>query len=311
MRYRELIEEAAIPAISPQQANGMFGPLYHGTQHDMNEIVAKGFNVAKSVPFAVGGWRSKPVGTSNGYSLESYGYTGISAPVHHLGFGAYFTTKKAIAKRFAGDTVKGMRTFCLDSDRVLTINFGAPNTMLRWWLQNGYDMTREATEKRDVATWIAATKKLTDRLKADYDAVWFTGKGYRGSLLDGDQVCVYDPSLIRVIEPKLATGLQIGAKVVHSQIMPERFRGSNVFYIDDVKLDDFGSIGRLVGWRGVYRADADSDRPRYPIHLIPPSNVVGLVTPTQTKDGRFLSVKWSKGGEQFNYDPAELTPVTK
>jgi hypothetical protein len=36
---------------------------------------------------------------------------------------------------------------------------------------------------------------MTDRLKAKYDAVWFKGKGMF-KLLDGDQICVYNPNLI-------------------------------------------------------------------------------------------------------------------
>ena len=321
MRYREVLTEAPIAVISPQQATGMFGPLYHGTRGDPSEIVATGFDVARSMPQGVGGSRNTPIGTSNGYPLEPYGHTGVAPPVHHLGFGAYLTTSKTIAKQFAGGTVKGMRTFYLDSpgagapgsrSRVLEINFGSPNTMMRWWREQGYDMSIEATKARDTRAWIAATMKLTMKLQAEYDAVWFKGRGiYR--LLDGDQVCVYRPELLRVVDPKLATGLDIGAKVVHSQIIPERYRGSNVFYVDDLKEDDFGNAGRLAaaGWRGIFRADVEEHPTarRYPIHMIPPPGLVGVLTPTQKPPLR--SVKWRTGGEMFNYDPQELKPYAK
>ena len=187
MRYVNLME-AAVSPISPSQAQQMFGPLYHGTRGDLAQIIATGFDTSKSVAQGVGGWRNTPIGTSNGYPFEPYGFTGIAPPIHHLGFGAYLTTVKAIAKQFAGGSLKGMRTFYLDSPRVLTINFGSPRTMMQWWQQNGYDMTSEATKAHDFRAWQAATFKLTLRLQKDNDAVWFKGKGIR-RLLDGDQVC--------------------------------------------------------------------------------------------------------------------------
>ena len=309
MRIREVLTEAAIPVISPQQAQDMFGPLYHGTRGDLSQIIATGFDVAKSMPQGIGGWRNTPLGTSNGYPLEPYGHTGVAPPVHHLGFGVYLTTVKAIAKQFAGGTMKGMRSFYLASDRVLEINFGSPNTMMRWWREQGYDMSIEATKQRDTQAWIAATMKLTMKLQRDYDAVWFKGKGmYR--LLDGDQVCVYRPELLKVVDPKLASGLEIGAKVVHTQVIPERYRGSNVFYVDEPKPDDFAPAARLAGtgWRGVFRGDQEPNpHGRYPTHWIPPPGMVGIITPTQ-KGGRLYSVKWKTGGEMFNYDPEELKP---
>jgi hypothetical protein len=312
MHIREVLTEAPMVAISPQQAQGMFGPLYHGTRGDLGDIIASGFDTAKSVPHGVGGWRNAPIGTSNGYALEPYGFTGVAAPVHHLGFGAYLTTVKAIAKQYAGGTTKGMRTFYLDSPKILTINFGSPNTMMRWWREQGYDMTHEATKNRDTRAWIAATMKLTMKLQEEYDAVWFKGKGIR-KLLDGDQVCVYRPELLKVVDPKLASGMEIGAKVVHTQVIPERFRGSNVFYVDDLKEGDFGNAGRLAaaGWRGIYRGDEEPHPTvgRYPIHMIPPPGTVGIITPTQAPPHH--SVKWKTGGEMYNYAPEELKPYAK
>ena len=313
MRIREVLAEAAVPVISPQQAQGMFGPLYHGTRGDLSQIIATGFDVAKSMPRGVGGWRNTPIGTSNGYPLEPYGFTGVAPPVHHLGFGVYLTTSPTIAKQFAGGTAKGMRTFYLDSERVLEINFGSPNTMMRWWREQGYDMSIEATRQHDTQAWIAATMKLTMRLQGEYDAVWFKGKGIR-RLLDGDQVCVYRPELLKVVDPKLASGMEIGAKVVHTQVIPERYRGSNVFYVDEPKPGDFGKMSHQAGkgWRGIYRGDEEPhpNVGRYPVHWIPPPGMVGIITPTQNGHGLY-SVKWKTGGEMYNYAAEELKPYAK
>jgi hypothetical protein len=289
----------------------MFGPLYHGTHHDLGAIISSGVDASRSIPSGTDRL-NRPTGTSNGFAFEPYGFTGIAPPVHMLGYGFYMTTVKAIAKQFAGGTMRGMRQFYLDSNRVGRINFGSPNTMMRWWRENGYDMTAEATKARDTRAWMAATMKLTTTLQKDYDAVWFLGKGIR-KLLDGDQVCVYNTDLIRVVEPKLATGIEIGAKVMHTQVVPERYRGSNRFYVDAPKPSDFRSaqfVGK--GWRGIYRGDEEPDPRlgRYPVHWIPPPDMVGIITPTQT-GGNYLSVKWAKGGEMFNYEPDELKPAKK
>ena|ERR1035437_559359 len=329
MRYIDLLFEAAVPAISPQDAadKEMFGPIYHGTTAtSLDKIIQTGFDPERSIPTGVGRvagsfGQDRPTGTSHGYSFEGYGLTGIAAPVHHLGYGNYFTTVKAIAKQYSGGTMKGQREFYLDSKNVLEINFGSPNTMMKWWLQNGYDMTSEATKNHNTNKWFEATHHLTDNLKSKYDAVWFKGKGTR-RLLDGDQLCVYRPELIRVIDPKLATGLQIGSKVTHSQIFANDFRLRNVFYVDDLRPDDWGGAGRLAAdvWKGVFRADeSDEDREnrkargmgRYPMHFIPPPNVVGIITKGLGGRNDLYSVKWSKGVEMYNYRAEELKPYVK
>ena len=312
------IHEAAIPAISPQESHdrNMFGPLYHGTTHDLKDIIANGFETERSIPLGIS-YQNRPIGTSHGFSLESYGYTGIAPPIHFLGYGNYFTTVKAIAKNFSGGTAKGQRRFYLDSQNILEINYGSENTMMKFWLQNGYDMTSDATKNRNAKKWIEATHNLTNTLK-QYDAVWYKGKSIR-KLLDGDQFCIYRPELIKVVDPKLATGLQIGAKVIHTQKIPEIYMNSNVFYVDILKSDDFGEAGKMAdsGWRGVFRGDeSDVDLKRrisrgvgrYPIHFIPPENMVGIIT--NTSNGMFW-VKWQKGGVKYNYTSEELEPLKK
>lgn len=337
MRYKDIITEAAVPFISLQEAKDreMFGPVYHGTTRDINDIIAKGFSVKHSVikngigrfNRAISGADSS--GPSNGYPLEPYGSTGIAPPIHHLGFGWYGTTVKTIAKQFNGGTMKNLKTFYLDIPNTLEINFGSPNTMLRFWRENGYDMTAKATADGDWRAWVKATGNLTRTLRKQYDAVHYLGKGIR-KLLDGDQICVYDPKRIFVIDPKLASGMEIGAKVYHTGVVTWT-RGKNELYIDDLRPTDFSTAGKLGakgGWKGIFRAvDHDgNDVPRagterngqfignYPIHMIPPPNVPGIITGVQDNayhGTKLYKVKWANGGEMYNYRPEELRPASE
>src|ERR1035437_6819574 len=121
--------------ISPQEAKdkGLFGPVYHGSTSDkLEKINTQGFKIA------VGQERFGDI--SNGYEMSNYN-GGIPSPIHHLGFGVYMTTVKAIAKQFSyGNTQIG--PYFLDSPRLETINFGSPRTMMKWWLENGYEIGR-------------------------------------------------------------------------------------------------------------------------------------------------------------------------
>ncbi len=205
IKLKSLIYEAQVPKISLQQAvdEKLFGPVFHGTTQDnLAKIDAEGFKVI------VGLYGTS--GMSQGYENIPYGLSGAPPPIHHLGFGVYFTTSMSNAKMFAGGTVKGMKTYFLKIPNYETINWGSPNTMMKWWIKNGYDpkLARQGEGGRYMAT-----AKMTELLKSKWDAVWYKGKGmYR--LLDGDQVCVYEPDgKIFEIDKTLSTGLQIGAKV--------------------------------------------------------------------------------------------------
>ena len=105
-----------------------------------------------------------------------------------------------------GSATKGLKTYYLDIPKYETINFAVPHTMMSWWIKNGYDP--ELAKKNRVA----ATKGLTEHLKSQWDAVWFKGQGLR-KLLDGDQICVYDPSRVYEIDPTLSKPGDIGSKV--------------------------------------------------------------------------------------------------
>lgn len=276
-----------LQAVSKQQAvdKGMFGPVYHGTTQDnLGLIKQEGFKVIQDLPQA-GGVR-------NGYPMIEYGNTGLPPPIHHLGYGVYFTTAKAIAKNFAGGTTKGMLEFYLDVPRLEEINFGAPHTMMKWWVANGYDLPSDWTKHSDpTKIWIQATLNLTKQLASNYDAVWYKGKSLR-KLLDGDQVCVYDPRRIYYTEPSLAQPMDIGSRVKH------------------------------IGHTNRFNIHGD------PMGKIPPGNVSGVILDKRSipsaylEQGRangtlgdkaqnWIAVRWSKGGTDYNYTEDELVPVVR
>jgi len=192
-----------IKKISLQQAldNKFFGPVYHGTsQENLGKIDKEGFKIIKGL--------YGTSGMAQGYRSSPY-YDNIPPPIHHLGFGIYFTTVKSIAKQFAGDTTKNMRVYFLDVPVVESINFGAPRTMMQWWIENGYDP--KLAVQGECGRY-HATVKLTEHLKEKYDAVWFKGKGIH-RLLDGDQICVYNPDNVYVMDKSLIKPGEVGSKV--------------------------------------------------------------------------------------------------
>src|SRR5271156_968375 len=105
--------------ISPQKAKdlNLFGPVYHGTTLEkIEKIVAQGFNIHVSD-------YERTEDVSHGYQISNY-WGGIPSPVHHIGFGIYFTTIKSIAKQFSyGNTNIG--PYFLDVPILETINFGS------------------------------------------------------------------------------------------------------------------------------------------------------------------------------------------
>jgi 8-oxo-dGTP pyrophosphatase MutT (NUDIX family) len=181
----------------------MFGPVYHGATSDKTDIIDKeGFKVF------IGSQEIGDRSISNGYSRKITGHYSVYPPVHHLGFGVYFTTNKSIAKRFSfGNTNIG--PYFLDIPRMATINWGSPNTMMKWWMDNGYDpkMAQESEIGR-----IQSTKLMTAHLRERWDGIWYKGKGIF-KLLDGDQVVVFDPSRIYKIDPSLSKPGEIGSRV--------------------------------------------------------------------------------------------------
>jgi len=248
MRFLKKVAILAAPVkkLSLQEANdrGMFGPVYHGTNSEnRGKIEQEGFKVH------VGEARDE--GISHGYNISSYAMS-RPPPVHHLGYGIYFTTTKAIGKQFNNDSVKGLKQYYLDIPKRATINFGASGTMMKWWLENGYDMpeVKDFSDPKVAKDRIEATKHLTEKLKSQYDAVWFKGWGLR-KLLDGDQIVVFDPSKIYEVDSKLAKGLDVGAKVKRkADGMVGVIRGSQTIREEHKQYAAKGATKRLeIKWK--------------------------------------------------------------
>lgn len=257
--------------ISLQEAidRKMFGPVYHGTTPEGRKgIEEEGFY------FEYGGM-SKTGGTRHGYGQTNY-HDGIPAPVHHLGYGVYLTTVKSIAKRFNNNSEKGLKTYYIDTDKILTINFAAHRTMMKWWQENGYDMPpvfpSNYTPEEIEYLRSESTVRLTQNLSAKYDAVWFKGKTLYKAL-DGDQIVVFDPSIIYEIDSSLSKGLEIGAKVI--------------------RVED-GMPGVIIAMKPAPNLD------EFP----------GAATWIKPGTKYVLIVRWKKGGTDFNVQDVDVKSVT-
>jgi hypothetical protein len=248
--------------ISRQDAvnRGMFGPVYHGTtEQNRRQIEVFGFKVFYG--------ETGHEGMTHGYPDSPY-YDGVPAPEHHLGYGVYFTTSKTIGKHFNQGTTVGLKTYYLDAPRLLEINFGAASTMMKWWTKNGHN---PAIAKLDR---MLATKMLTDKLSHSYDAVWYKGTACGRRLLDGDQVCVYDPSRIYEIDDHLAGEYESGSKV---------------------KRNSDGMIGVVLKSQRV-----EDFTIRYP------------GARSWLGDAKYhMTVRWRKGGTQYNVTDKDVTPYKR
>ena len=289
---KSLLTEAQVPKISLQQARDMkmFGPVYHGTSAEKRDKIAMdGFKIP------IGHERSGDV--SHGYEFSNYA-GGIPAPIHHLGFGVYLTTVLSIAKQYSGGTLRGMPIYFLNAPRMETINWGSPNTMMKWWINNGYDYKphydpndKSAMFGKDDFKTISqerlrATLHMTDELKSKYDAVWYKGKGMH-RLLDGDQVVAFDPSIIYQVDPKLATGLEIGAKV------RAKHRIEHLNYAGEVyRVVEDGDKGIIIA-----RQDLTISRQQYPDHWAKRANKY------------VLDVKFKKSGRQ-QVEDVDVEPLS-
>jgi len=277
--------ESHIPKVSQQQAEDkrMFGPVWHGTTSDRKEkIEEEGFKIF------IGGEREGNI--SHGYENSNY-YGNIPAPIHHLGYGIYFTTSKAIVKQYNVGSAKGLKTYYLDVPNLETINFGIPKTMMKWWIENGYNYTEMMEKYKDTnKARIEATKNLTNQLKSKYDAVWFKGKGIR-RLLDGDQICVFDTKNIYQLDISLSQPWEPGCKVKRkSDNMSGVIRKKRIIDLDTV----------------IPRIEENIKNSVYPnIHKI---NEILKTYKHMQEIGQpyYFEVKWNKGGTDFNVPFTEM-----
>jgi len=261
--------QSGVQMISQQEAidKGMFGPVYHGTsQANMDAIMSGGFQVFEG--------EARKGNVSHGYATNESYHNGIPPPIHHLGYGIYFTTVKNIGKQFNQGTAKGMQSFYLNVPRMETINLGAPKTMMNWWVQNGYDAALAKTDR------VSATRTLTQTLAGKHDAVWFKGKGiFR--LLDGDQICVYNPANIFMVDKTLTKPGDTGSKV---------------------RRNSDGMMGTILN---IHMNQQKIETNRQHWNESQPG-VPYWIKPNTTK---IMSVKWQKGGTDHNVQDSDVTPV--
>lgn len=283
MRLFEVIKthniyEGVIPSVTTQEAvnKSMFGPVYHGsTPEKLEKIKNTGFKIIKAP--------TGSPGVSHGYPDEPY-HGGFSPPMHHLGFGVYFTTVKAIGKRFNNDSERGLFQYYLDVPRKETINFAATGTMMKWWQANGFNIA-------DGVGQYKATENLTHELSSKYDAVWFKGKTmYR--TLDGDQVCVYDPRRIYILDNSAVGGHDLGAMVKIEQWMPPRYEGRE----DQYFMPGPNIKGKIIRKDLIPYDNFDPER-------------LALMKLDPAKDKNWISVTWSHGGTHLNYTEQDLVPL--
>lgn len=210
-QYTNIISES-IQTVSLQVAkdDNLIYPVYHGTSGESyKNIIQGGFKIPTG---------EKDLIKKNSYLLKDY-WNGIPAPTDHLGFGVYFTTVKSIAKKFNDNAVWDSKRFlpeyALKINNLETINFGSNKNMMKWWIENGYDveLARRALKENDYKLRDEATAKMTETLKSKFDAVFFKGKGLN-TLLDGNQICVYDTANIFLIDKKNIKKGEIGSNVI-------------------------------------------------------------------------------------------------
>lgn len=281
MDFRLWMEMAAHAHVSPTEARDkkLFGPVYHGTsEENRNNITEKGFEVFVGLP------RSASI--SHGYQQTDYA-GGTWPPIHHLGFGIYMTTSKTIAKNFNHGSMRGLKPYMLDVPRLETINFGSNKRMMGWWKDNGYNMPSMdkmagwSKEEKD-QKWLQETLNMTKTLNSKYDAVWFKGKSlYR--LLDGDQICVYDPSKIFELDHELAKSGEIGSKIYRK--------------IGGIVYRDYAHTGRIT--RVI--PDVEGYRTHWASHS-PDSQHPWLKPETK----KMYDVKWNKGGHESNVQDGDV-----
>jgi hypothetical protein len=277
----------------------MFGPVYHGTTQEKHERIGiEGFKIF------YGGNEVR-----HGYPNKTYGNTGYPPPIHHLGYGIYFTTNKSIAKNFNLGSMKNVKSFFLDVHNIEIINFGSPRKMMDWWMSNGYDAERA---KESEANRIEETKKMTEVLKSKYDAVWFKGKSMY-KLLDGDQIVVFDPALIYKIDDSNVKGYEVGAKV---RLTNDLYQQK---YNDNKKDIEIAIPSGMVGI--ITKIEIMNEGHLEWLMKNPDLNVTDEMTDAYVKywkdsnqkkingDHKYYTVKFKKGGTQRNITSLDIEPI--
>lgn len=299
-----------IRKLSPQKIAdaGYHGPIFHGSPQ-LPQILEEGFKI--QIP--TGTKRQMGIhiltGCAHGYQFEEYDQ-GTPPPIHHLGLGVYLTNSKAVAKEFSykAPGYTNPPRFFLNSKRILQINFGSPKRMMKWWKDHGYNPPKDILQSRDFNAWLKATKNLTQTLRAQYDAVWFTNRGLY-KLLDGAQICVFRPNLIVLEDPSKAKPFELGSEITHNQTTPLLEKKPPENTPDrELKLKPHPN---KEGWREIIWEDRS-----YTLHQIPPPNLKGKIVhiTVPPKGAQFptrYTISWKKGPTINNYLKEELQSVPK
>lgn len=299
MKLHELLSEN-VKTISLQVVKDqkLFGPVYHGTTEEGRKSIEQhGFKVVKDID-------DRSEDRVHGYETSDYAL-GAPAPIHHLGWGVYFTTVKAIAMRFnwaGGPSTKGLTQYYLNIPRMTTINFASQRTMMKWWIENGYDFDwRNVPGEKNFANpavmkeRVRATNHMTEQLKSQYDAVWFKGKTLYKAL-DGDQVCIYEPEgKIFKVDPKLSKGLEVGAQVrIKDGAIEAYLKSYEERFAREITTKKEGNTVIFYNQNGA------------PFHKQPYGVKGIIINVRQAPKGKYYDIKWSKGGTVFNYVESEL-----
>jgi len=203
--------------ISRQEAKKMVGPVYHGSTETNRQLIKyQGFQFFKEPP--------RQGNVRHGFELKgNYPETDAPPPIHFLGYGVYFSISKGQAAKynvkkdnFGSGSKTGLIPYYINAPRLEELNLASPKKMMAWWKENGYNMPpiehlqNQMLSKEEIEElWIKETDNLTKTLSSKWDAVHFIGKGF-GSLLDGNQICVYNPENICVIDEKSEPELDAG-----------------------------------------------------------------------------------------------------
>lgn len=263
--------------VSKQDAinRGYFGPVYHGTsEFKQNEISKDGFKIF------VGG-----AGVGN----VTNGFSEVAFPIHTLGYGVYFTESAASAKKYAGNN-KQLKEYYLDVPKLETINYASRNTMMNWWISNGFDPLLNSKDR------IAATLKMTEVLKSKFDAVYHKGKSV-GRSFDGNQICVFDPSRIYEVDPNLSKGFEIGARV------KRKTDGMKGVILEIFKLDTTKVLSML---HARLNEITEEEKERFLPVIANRIKTVGEIDKLPAELHFMLKIRWSKGGTEYNIAPNEV-----
>jgi hypothetical protein len=190
--------------------------------------------------------------------------------------------------------------------------------MMKWWIKMGYPAQDVLDGK---VSRVEGTQMLTDNLKGQYDAVWFKGKGIH-RLLDGDQICVFDPQNIYMIDASKYNDFDIGSKVKRkSDGMIGTIVGKHAFegrfldmrrewiqkYQEMIDIIESGDDTPIKEWAKYshgeitpeVRNDAVSELKYY---------IDGYEGMFQEDDPNQYTVKWNKGGTDGNVYRGNIDP---